>query len=600
MEKSPESEVMTVRGESSTILSGIGGSAGFAIGRAAVIDSGSLGVVHRRIRAGEEEAELTRFDQAVAHSTKELQQITAQLQSQKGSGAETSILDAYVMMLGDPTLRTDVEMEIRSALECAEWALENAVEVMCSQLRQTDDPYLAERSHDFEFIRDRILRALSGKSETDIIPDSEEPFILVARDLSPAQTATLTKERVLGIVTEVGTRTSHTSILARALEIPAVVGVAGLLGHVGDGDTLVVDGIHGRVFVAPSEEALEEIQPKAERYYQVARGLRAHRDEPTQTSDGIAVTLMANIELTIEAQIAVSHGARGIGLYRTEFLYIDRKAPPAEEEQYDAYRGVVAAMGELPVTLRTFDIGGDKFVSAIKMPSEMNPALGLRAVRLGLEQPELLKTQLRAMVRASAHGRVKIMVPMVASLSELRAVRALLSESVLEVDRAGHAHAEHIELGCMIEVPSSAILAEEFAREADFLSIGTNDLVQYTLAVDRTNRELARLASYFDPAVIRLIKGVIQAGTFRQKPVSVCGAMASDPIAAILLVGMGLRNLSMEASAIPEVKAALSRVSLTEARDAAGTAFEASTASELEGALHQRFRPLLRDILDPT
>lgn len=591
---------MTVTEVPTTILDGIGGSAGFAIGRATIIDSGSLRVVHRRIQAGEEDLELARFDTAVAKSTSELQQIASRLQHQKGSGAETSILDAYVMMLGDPTLRKDVEMEIRGALECAEWALENAVEVMCSQLRQTDDPYLAERSHDFEFIRDRILRALSGQSEAGVLPDSEEPVVLVARDLSPAQTATLTKERVLGIVTEVGTRTSHTSILARALEIPAVVGVLGLLNHVGQGDVLVVDGIHGKVVVAPSKKVLEEIQPRAEKYYQVARGLRAHRDEPTQTSDGVAITLMANIELTIEAQIAVGHGARGIGLYRTEFLYIDRKSPPAEEEQYEAYREVVLAMAELPVTLRTFDIGGDKFVSAIKMPADMNPALGLRAVRLGLSQPELLKTQLRAMIRASAHGRVKIMVPMVASLSELRAVRALLSESVLDVDRAGHPHADHIELGCMIEVPSSAILAEEFAREADFLSIGTNDLVQYTLAVDRTSRELARLASYFDPAVVRLIKGVIQAGAFRQKPVSVCGAMASDPIAAILLVGMGLRNFSMEASAIPEVKAALSRVSVAEARDAAGTAFEASTAGELEGALHQRFRPLLKDILDPS
>jgi phosphoenolpyruvate-protein phosphotransferase (PTS system enzyme I) len=230
----------------------------------------------------------------------------------------------------------------------------------------------------------------------------------------------------------------------------------------------------------------------------------------------------------------------------------------------------------------------------------MNPALGLRAVRLGLEQPELLKTQLRAMVRASAHGRVRIMIPMIASLSEVRAVRALLSESVIEVDRAGHAHAQEIDLGCMVEVPSAAIMAEELAREADFLSIGTNDLVQYTLAVDRTSQELARLASYFDPAVVRLIKGVIQAATFRKRSFSVCGAMASDPLAAVLLVGMGMRNLSMEASAIPEVKAALSRVSLQEAEDAAGMAFEATTANELESGLRRRFGALLRDILDPV
>lgn len=586
--------------EANVWLEGIGGSAGFAIGKASIVDPGNFGVVHRRIASSEGETEMARFDAAVALSANELQEIAHSVRAERPqNAAETSILDAYILMLHDPTLRQDVETIVRTERRCAEWALETSVEVMSTQLRQADDAYLAERSHDIEFVRDRILRALSGRSEDSLVPDSVEPVIIVARDLAPSQTATLSKDKVLGIVTSVGTRTSHTAILARALGIPAVVGVKGLLKNVGDGDTLVLDGVHGKVVVSPSAEVLEVLQPRAEKYYEVARHLRGRRDDPAQTSDGVGITLQANIELALEAQIAVSHGARGIGLYRTEFLYIDRKDPPQEDEQYEAYRSVLEAMGELPVTLRTFDIGGDKFVSAIKMPRDMNPALGLRAVRLGLAEPELLKTQLRAMIRASAHGRVKIMIPMVASLSELRAVRALLSESVLEVDRGGHPHADTIELGCMIEVPSAAILAEEFAREADFLSIGTNDLVQYTLAVDRTSQELARLASYFDPSVVRLIKGVIQACTFRQKPISVCGAMASDPVASILLAGMGLRNLSMEASAIPEVKAALARVSLSEAQDAADMAFEASTAQELEQDLLGRFGARLKDIIDP-
>lgn len=582
-------------------LDGIGGSAGFAIGRALVVDSGRAGVVHRRISLDEFETELTRFDRGVAIATAELEKVTERIKEEKGRiGAETSILEAYILMLSDITLRDDVEKEIRGGQKCAEWALEAAVEVMCRQLRQTDDPYLAERSHDFEFVRDRLMRSLSGRSEPELIPESDEPVILVAHDLSPAETASLTKDRVLALVTAVGTRTSHTAILARALEIPAVVGVSGLLEHIGDGDMLVVDGVHGKVVVSPSQRMLDILQPKAEKYYEVARDLREHRHDPCQTSDGIPVALHANIELALEAEVAKNHGARGIGLYRTEFLYIDRQTPPGEDEQFEAYRSVVETMGSLPVTLRTFDIGGDKFVSAIKMPRDMNPALGLRAVRLGLEQPELLKTQLRAMIRASAHGHVRIMIPMIASLSEVRAVRALFSESVMEVDRAGHPHAQEIELGCMVEVPSAAIMAEELAREADFLSIGTNDLVQYTLAVDRTSQALARLASYFDPAILRLIKAVIQAATFRKRSLSVCGAMASDPLAAVLLVGMGMRNLSMEASAIPEVKAALSRVSLSEAEDAAGTAFEATTANELETALRRRFGALLNDILDPV
>lgn len=581
-------------------LDGIGGSGGFAIGRALVVATLRTGVAHRRIGPADIETEIARFGEAVARSTEDLRAVTEKLRRGDATSAETSILDAYILMLGDPTLRDDVRDLIRLEYQCAEWALESSVEVMCSQLRESEDPYLAERCHDFEFIRDRLLRSLSGKSVGLFIPTASEPVVIVARDLSPAETATLNKSQVLGIVTEVGTRTSHTAILARAMEIPAVVGATGVLSHVGDGDRIVVDGIHGKVIVDPSPELLEELEPRAQRYYQLARGRRELRDEPAQTSCGHTVTLLANIELSHEADIALDHGALGVGLYRTEFLYIDRKLPPTEEEQYETYKRVVEIMAPRPVTLRTFDVGGDKFVSAIKMPRDMNPALGLRAIRLGLEQPELLKTQLRAMVRASAHGPVRIMVPMVASLSEMRAARALLSESVLEVDRAGHAHSDYIPLGCMVEVPSAAVMAAEFAREAEFLSIGTNDLVQYCLAVDRTSRELARLASHFDPAVVRLVSGVIQAGDARQRPVSVCGAMASDPLAVILLLGLGLRIFSMEASAIPEVKATIARVSLDEATDAAQAAFEATTAHELEQGLAERFAARLMDLLDPN
>jgi phosphotransferase system enzyme I (PtsI) len=581
-----------------TEVEGIGGSAGFAIGQAVIVDSGRAGVVHRRIKAHQADDELLRFKEAVEKTSQGLREVADKLRG-KASAAETSILEAYVLMASDPTLRDEVERFVRIDHQCIEWALDTAISNMSRQLREADDPYLAERSHDFDFIRDRIMRALTGRGRAIVVPEGPEPVILVAHDLSPAETATLSKERVLGLVTEVGTRTSHTAILARALEIPAVVGARGVLEQIAHGDRIVVDGVHGKVTVAPSEEALVELQMRAERYYAVARGLRELKDERAITQDGTPVDLQANIELALEANIALDHGAQGIGLYRTEFLYVDRQSPPDEDEQYETYRRVVEVMSPLPVTLRTFDIGGDKFVSSFTMPREMNPALGLRAVRLGLSQPALFKTQLRAMVRASAHGAVRIMVPMVSNISELRAVRALLGEAVMEVDRAGHAHADYIPLGCMVEVPSAAILADEFAREAEFLSIGTNDLVQYALAVDRTSRELARLASYFDPAIIRLIKGVIQAGGFRQRPVSVCGAMASDALAAILLVGMGLRNLSMEASAIPEVKAALARVTLEEARDAAATAFEATTATELEQTLAERFAPRLADVLDP-
>jgi phosphotransferase system enzyme I (PtsI) len=312
----------------------------------------------------------------------------------------------------------------------------------------------------------------------------------------------------------------------------------------------------------------------------------------------VPIDLKANIELAAEAGAALAQGARGIGLYRTEFLYVDRASLPSEDEQYEIYRQVLERMAPLPVTLRTFDIGGDKFVSSFQVPSDMNPALGLRAVRLALERPGIFLTQLRAMVRASAHGPMRIMVPLVSAVHELRAVRGLLAQATQEVDDAGQARAAEIPLGIMVEVPSVAVLADHFAAIADFLSIGTNDLVQYALAVDRSSRRLARLASFLDPSILHLMANVVRAGHSHRRPVSVCGAMASDPLGAILLVGMGLRELSMEASAIAEVKEALSRVTLDEAREVAAAALEQADAEDVERLLAESFAVRIADLLD--
>jgi phosphotransferase system enzyme I (PtsI) len=404
---------------------------------------------------------------------------------------------------------------------------------------------------------------------------------------------------VLAIVTERGTRSSHTAILARALEIPAVVGAGEVLGRIAHGDRIVVDGLHGRVTINPSPVALEEAERRARRYREMAQGLRQLKDRPATTRCGTRIVLKANIELEGEAAIALEQGAEGVGLYRTEFLYLNRASQPGEEEQYQTYRRVVEALAPLPVTMRTFDLGGDKLAFALPIPPGHNPALGFRAVRLGLELPELMLTQLRAMVRASAHGNLQIMIPMVASLTELFRVRQLLEQAIAEIDARAQARAERVELGTMIEVPSAAILADHFATHSDFMSIGTNDLVQYTLAVDRTSRELARLASDLDPAVLQLLKGVIQAGKLKGRPVVVCGAMASDPLSAVVLVGMGLRELSLEASSLPEVKEALSRVTLEEAEDVARLGLAAQTADEVETLVAERFAPRLADLLEP-
>ncbi|MES1176960.1 MAG: phosphoenolpyruvate--protein phosphotransferase [Myxococcales bacterium] len=570
------------------VLDGIAGSAGYAIGRVVIVDTRRSGIVRRHIAPAEAAEELGRFDDAVSVSAGELRVVLAAKQG-TASKAETSILEAYVLMVEDETLRDAVERKIQSEGICAEWALDLAVAQMAATLRQSGDPYLAERSHDFEFVEDRLLRTMAGKQGAVVLPKEGAPGILVAHDLSPAETAGLTKERVLAIVTEVGTRTSHTAILARALEIPAVVGVPNLLARVGTGDLIVVDGVHGQVAITPSETLIADINARAGRFSDVARHRREARDRPIRTRCGQTVELRANIELPSEAEGALEQGARGIGLYRTEFLYLDRNEPPTEDEQYEVYRRVAEALAPLPVTLRTFDIGGDKFASVFQVPSEMNPALGLRAVRLGLARQDIFLCQLRAMVRASAHGQLRVMVPMIASMGEWRQVKQLFAQAIQEVDAAGHSRSAQIPLGMMVEVPSAAVMADEFAVETEFMSIGTNDLVQYTLAVDRSSPELAYLASFFDPAILRLVRMVIQAGKHRKRPVLVCGAMASDPLAAILLVGMGLRELSMEAAAIPEIREAIGNITVAEAEDAARVAFAAETARDIERVLHERF-----------
>lgn len=578
------------------VLEGIAGSAGFAMGPVVVADTRRTGVQQRRIAKHLVDNEMKRFDDAVAFAARELREVVDRVRGTRAR-AESSILEAYVLMVEDDTLRADVERRVRIDRQSAEWALDCAVEELAGHLRAARDPYLAERSHDLQFVRDRLLLALSSHRRSTTLPQIDEESILVAHDLSPAETAGLSRDRVKAIVTEVGTRTSHTAILARALEIPAVVGVKGVLSRVGNGDLLLVDGLRGRVTVAPTPEMVTSASQRAERHEAVTRSLRELRDRAPMTKCGTPIRLRGNIELPAEAAITVQVGAQGIGLYRTEFLYVDRHSPPGEDEQYETFKRVIETVSPLPVVLRTFDIGGDKFVSAFQVPPEMNPALGLRAVRLGLSRPDLFMVQLRAMVRASAHGDLRIMVPMISCLRELRAVRQLLEQAIREVDAAGQARAAHVPLGIMVEVPSAAIMANELAREAEFMSIGTNDLIQYSLAVDRSSRELAYLASPFDPAILRLIRNVIWAGAQNQRTVTVCGAMANDPLAAALLIGMGLRELSMEASAVPIVKEAVGRVTVAEAEEVAAQAQAQVTAEEVQAIVASAFESRFQDLL---
>jgi phosphoenolpyruvate-protein phosphotransferase (PTS system enzyme I) len=592
----PQSDASSPSG---LVIKGIAGSPGVAVGLALVLGDARTHYARRHIHTAQMDEESARVRTAVARARANLKEISAKIAS--GPTPDPSgILDAYLAMLGDPMLLERVEKKIRGEKKCAEWAVFAAGEEIAKAFAPAEttghDSYIVERRHDIEFVTDRLVRALAG-DEPSAIPRIDAPAVVVARDLSPADTAGMVREPVIAFVTEVGTRTSHTAIMARALEIPAVVGAADALASIRTGDLVVVDGLRGLVIVNPNEITLEEARARSARHLAFARDLLGARNTRCTTRDGVPVTLKANVELPAEAILALDHGAEGIGLYRTEFIYIDRHTLPTEDEQYELYRAVVEAVAPRPVTLRTFDIGGDKFVSSFQLPAEMNPALGLRAVRLALSRPDVFLTQLRAMVRASAHGDIRIMVPMVASLQELRSVRKLLARATEEVELAGHSHAARIPLGIMIEVPSAVLMADLFAREADFFSIGTNDLIQYTLAIDRTNRSLAPLATPFHPAIVRMIKTTVTAAAAHGISVAICGAMASDPLAAVLLIGLGMRELSMEAAAIPEIKEALRRVSIADCEEVALGALECDTADAIESLVAGSFAPVLFDLL---
>ncbi len=590
-------------------LRGIAAAPGVVVGRALVLGSVRRSLVRRYVEDAEVPGEIDRFQTALARAKSELTDVAGRAERALGGASlssarprgralqiSASILEAYGMMLADPMLAEAVEEEIRDEQRCAEWAVAAAIEEIAGRLAEAKDPYLRERSHDVDLVGDRILRAFSAGEDAEAPPPFTGPTIVVARDLSPADTATMLNGPVVGFATEIGTRTSHTAIMARALKVPAVVGANDLLLHVNTGDTVIVDGLRGEVVVRPTPADIVSAEARAARHVALAKELRGVPASEAATADGARVTLRANVELPEEAEEAYELGAQGIGLYRTEFLYIDRTSLPTEEEQFAVYRRVVESMRGRPVVLRTFDIGGDKFASSFRVPQEMNPMLGLRAVRLALARPEVFKEQLRAMVRAAAFGDVRIMIPMVASLTELRQVRTLLAEVTRDLRQTG-LDVPDVPLGVMIEVPSAAILVDRFAREAAFLSLGTNDLVQYALAVDRGNRTLAYLASPFDPAIVRLIAQVVRAGAENLRAVSVCGAMASDPLGAVLLVGLGVRELSMEAAALPALRESLHRVTLAEAETVAALALAADTAEEVENMVAERIAPLLVDIL---
>ena len=506
----------------------------------------------------------------------------------------------------DPLLAEAVHTETTTGRVNAEWALQMAVRRIKSAFDRIEEDYFRERRGDLDFVGDRILRNLLGDRDLaspddrsdfddtlrppDALDAGQEHLVVVTHDLSPVDTARLFGRGVVAILTDGGGRTSHAAIMARALEVPAVVGLETITGLVGAGDLVAVDGGAGEVVVQPTEGQAKIYARKRERWLASQLDLRKNRDLPSTTLDGVAISLLGNIDIGEEARSVGEHGGEGIGLYRTEYLFLGEGELPDEERQYATYAAIVDAVAPAPITLRTLDLGGDKVLPRLPVEEGVMGVRGLRAIRLCLELPELFRPQLRAMLRASAHGPVRIKLPMITDLSELRRTRALVDKLSAELRAEGHAVADRIPLGVMIEVPASALIADALASEADFFSVGTNDLIQFALAADRSNEQVSDVRNPFHPGVLRLIEQTVQAGRRAAIPVQVCGEMASNLVAIPVLVGLGVRALSMTATAIPRVKDVVRGLSPDWAEQVAGACLASPTADASEAEAREAFR----------
>lgn len=560
---------------------GIGVSAGIAFGRAYLIGRDTLKAPRHHIEADDVDTEIARLYKAIAASDKQLAKIKEKLASENES--DYHIITAHQMMLHDEHLVGAAVGYIREELINAEWGLRRAVDDIAGVFDRMEDVYLRERRSDVEFVFQRVLRSLLGRETGPVQPPPDA--IVVAYDLSPADTAQLHKAAVAGLITDAGGKTSHTAIIARAHEIPAVVGLETITEIVETDDLLLIDGGSGVVIVNPTAATVAEFRDEQRRQVAAGAALQAMRDLPAVTLDGTEIALYCNIDGHDEIEDALDYGAGGVGLFRTEYLYMGQAEPPDEERHYQSALEVLRRVAGRPALIRTFDLGADKlapFLEAAQL-EEANPALGLRSIRLCLSQlgRTLFKVQLRGLLRASAHGPIKIMFPMISGVAELRAAKAVVDEVKMELRQEGIAYDEDVKLGIMIEMPSAALSADFLADECDFFSIGTNDLIQYTMAVDRVNEYVSYLYEPLHPALMRLIGDVARSASAARIPVSVCGEMAGEPMIAPVLIGLGIRELSMSAVSVPEVKAMIRATTLSEAEALVQRVKKLATAAEV-------------------
>lgn len=566
-------------------LKGIAVSPGIAIGKVLMLQKEAYTIDMTTIEDTAVEQEIEAVKSAIAKSKAQIQGIYEAAVEKLGA-EKAAIFVAHIDILEDPAMMEGIMEKVRSEKKNAAWAFDETVKEFCAMFDAIDDEYLRERASDLRDVGDRAVRNILGMRIVDL-SHLEEPVVIVVNDLMPSDTASMDIKKVLGFVTEVGGRTSHSSIMARSLEIPAVVGTTGILENAKQGDIIILDGLAGDVFLNADAETTNLYTQKQQAYLDEREKLAQLRDIPAVTTDGRHIEMCANIGNAKDAEGAQKNGAEGIGLYRTEFLYMDNKQFPTEEEQFEAYKEVCEKMEGKPVIIRTLDIGGDKELPYFDFPKELNPFLGWRAIRIYLDREDLFKTQLRAILRASAFGKIRIMFPMIISVDEFRRAKALLEVCKQELRQEGVSFDDAIETGIMVETPAAVLLAEQFAKEVDFFSIGTNDLTQYVLAVDRGNEKIAHLYNSFHPAVIHAIKMVIDASHKEGKWTGMCGEFAGEKEATTLLLGMGLDEFSMSAISIPVIKDYICKLSFEEAQKVAEEALSKTTADEVAEVLRQ-------------
>ena len=561
----------------SDIIKGIAASDGVAIAKAYMLIEPDLSF--NETTTNDTEAEVLKFNEALKNSKIELTKIRNNAEEQLGPD-KAAIFDAHLLVLDDPELIQPIESKIRDEKASAPNALTEVTQNFITIFESMDNEYMKERAADIRDVSKRVLAHILGVElpNPSII---DESVVIIGHDLTPSDTAQLNKQYVQGFVTNIGGRTSHSAIMSRSLEIPAVVGTKAITSQVKQGDMIIVDGLTGDVIINPSEDEVKAYQHKRQSFFADREELKKLRDEPSKTADGQHVELAANIGTPNDLEGVKDNGAEGIGLYRTEFLYMGRDTMPSEEEQFEAYKKVLEEMKDKRVVVRTLDIGGDKELPYLNLPKEMNPFLGYRAIRLCLDQTEIFRPQLRALLRASTYGKLNIMFPMVATVQEFRDAKALLLEEKANLESEGVKVSDDIELGIMVEIPSTAALADVFAKEVDFFSIGTNDLIQYTMAADRMSERVSYLYQPYNPAILRLVKQVIEASHKEGKWTGMCGEMAGDETAIPLLLGLGLDEFSMSATSILKARRQIKNLSQTEMQHLADKAIQCSTVDEV-------------------